>query len=149
MTDNNVGDTAAIQRGHANREKGARNERQAVSILTMTGWKAERVACPDGETDPFHLVDVLGLPSREHDSVVKLVQVKTNKFPPATRRKLAPRARIREAENLDIEVWVREDRFGWHFHRMHGGEWERLGTVESCDVDEVADELREAEFYAC
>lgn len=139
--------TEAIQRGHENREKGARNERQAVSILTMAGWKSERIARPDGQTDPFRLVDVLGLPSRGTSAPVKLVQVKTNGFPPKMQGKLRGRASVRDAENVEIEIWVREDYVGWHFHRFDGDGWDHLGSVESCDENEVAETLRGAEFY--
>ena len=125
-----------------NRQKGARNERQAASILTRAGWKAVRVERAGTNNDPFRFVDVLGMPQSGSSEPVKAVQVKTNSFPAKQRAKYAARARIRDAEHVDLEVWVREDRVGWHVYEFDGEEWTETLAVESCDEGEAADAYR-------
>lgn len=125
------------------RLKGARNERHAVSVLTMASWKASRIDCAGTNNDPFHFIDVLGMPEAGSDRPVKAVQVKTNSFPPQAQSKYGARAAVRDAENVDLEVWVREDRFGWHIYEFKTSGWVETLTIESCDNEDAAEAYRE------
>lgn len=133
---------SGLSQAEQNRQKGARNERQAVSVLTMAGWKATRIECAGTNNDPFRFIDVLGMPVAKSNNPVKAIQVKTNSFPPSEQAKYAARARVRDAENVDLEVWVREDRFGWRIYEFEYGEWDETLSIDSCDEDDAAEAYR-------
>ena len=141
-------DSLATERGQQNYEKGNKNERHAARILNRV-YRASRVGMPGNNNDVFRFVDVQGI---RHGLPMKLVQVKTNQFPPKTRKKYARRAgRYVDGKHAVFEVWVREDYVGWHIHRYtgadstDGGPWfEHLYDLP-CDPHDAGTEYQERE----
>jgi hypothetical protein len=124
-----------------NRRKGERNERQARRILNAR-YSAERVPSIYGNNDPFRLADVMGIKA---GFPFILVQVKTNRFTAADRRKYRSRASLKvDGQHTLFEVWVREDRTGWQMHRFDpdSKSFEEYFETSTCDPSKVRDDWR-------
>lgn len=131
---------SATSQAETNREKGARNERQARRILSAR-YRAERIAT---EHDPFHLADLMGL---QGGLPFVLVQVKTNRFTAEEKRQYRKWAHRKvDGEHTIFEVWVRKDRAGWEMHRLdpETREFECYFETSTCDPSAVREGWRAA-----
>jgi len=143
VTDDVDGDAEsgrAISQEESNREKGARNEREACRILGAR-YRAERITT---EHDPFHLADLMGL---QGGFPFALVQVKTNQFSAEYSRYYKDWAHRKiDGEHTIFEVWVRKDRAGWEMHRLdpESMDFECYFQTSTCDPSKVRDGWRAA-----
>lgn len=122
-------------------EKGARNEREAANILGRVYGKGnvDKVDAYSN-TDPLGFIDVL---AAKDPWPVRFVQVKTNRFPAAKKRKYAAKVK-RYGESVCAEVWIRVDREGWRFYELRDGEWVCYLEMDTCDPEATVEAFREA-----
>jgi hypothetical protein len=115
-------------------EKGNRHEREAKNILNrIYGAGIEKVDTFTNH-DPFGFVDLIGI---HPDHPVKFVQVKTNEFTTADKRKYKQRTRNLPPDHATFEVWVRIDRTGWDIYTFDGETFEKAAEMHTCDTDEA------------
>lgn len=125
-------------------EKGERHEREAVNIISAaygTGG-TEKVDVYTNH-DPFGLADIIAIRA---DRPVLLVQVKTNRLRPTTKRRYLRDCIRRIPPEAIFEVWVRKDRAGWEMIRFNGEEpygFNTYAEFDACDPSDVRDEWRE------
>lgn len=127
-------------------EKGARNEREAADIIgRVRGSGSVEKVDAYSNSDPFGFVDVLAI----GDGPVLFVQVKTNRFTAADRRKYLQRVHRLDFDHAQFEVWVRVDREGWRMHRYdpETGTFEQYLEMDTCDYEATVEAYREAVGY--
>lgn len=128
-------------------EKGDRNEREAANILARVYGKSnvDKVYRYAGN-DPFGLADVMGMKA---DWPLRVVQVKTNSFTAADRRKYRRNLRDFPHEYAVFEVWVRVDYEGWRMHRYDPDtdEFNEFLHMDTCDTEATVEAFREAVGY--
>jgi len=133
-----MSDESASGTEQTNHEKGARNEREAASVLKRVyGAGVEKVDAFTNH-DPFGFVDLIAMQPGEP---VKFVQVKTNDFTAKDRRKYKTRTRKMPPEHAEFEVWVRVDRQGWELYEYDGEGFEQYGTLP-CNNSDAGDRYR-------
>lgn len=130
-----------------NRDKEQRNEREAANILSRAygTWGVDKVHT-HARNDPWNLADVIGIRS---GWPIRVVQVKTNRFTAAARRKYLSRMRRFPHEHAVFEVWVRVDREGWRIHRYDPDteEFETVIEMDTCDTEATVEAYREDVGY--
>lgn len=133
-----AGNNSLLEVSH---EKGQRNENEAKSILKRVyGAGVEKVDCFTNH-DPFGYVDLIAMQPGEP---IKFVQVKTNRFTAADRRKYSGHlTRHLPSEHAELEVWVRVDREGWELYERVEGGFEQYLSLP-CDRRDAGEQYREA-----
>jgi len=130
-----------------NHEKGNRNETEARNLLARVYGKGnvDKVDAASN-SDPLGFIDIL---AAKDPFPVRFVQVKTNTFALNDRKRYASKA-SRYPESVVCEVWVRVDYEGWNCYRFdrESEEWERFLSMDTCDIEETAQALRDKlDFY--
>jgi hypothetical protein len=128
---------------------GQRHENEATNILSRafgTGG-VERVDA-HGNTDPWHLADIICLRPKYPTTIV---QVKTGS---SNFRQYDQDIKLRLPSGVRFEVWERERQDGWaaRVGRPDGGipetregvEWELYWETSTCDPSEVRDDWKTA-----
>lgn len=119
-------------------EKGNRNENEAKDILKRAyGAGVEKVDA-FANHDPFGFVDLIAMQPGER---VKFVQVKTNGFTAADRRKYQRQTRKLPPEHAEFEVWVRFDFEGWVLYKYDGKNFEQYAKLP-CNESDAGDQYR-------
>lgn len=112
-------------------EKGRRHENEASDILgRVYGFGVEKVDAW-GNSDPFGFIDIIAM---QPGSPVLFVQVKTNGFTAADKRKYRHSTRKLPHEHARFQVWVRYDRRGWELFEYDGEEFEKVHQIPVCDT---------------
>ena len=127
-------------------EKGERNEREAANILGRVRGKGS-VEKVDGygNTDPWNFADVIAI----GDGKVVILQVKTNTFTAADRRKYRQRMRRIDFDHARFEVWVRVDYEGWRMYEYNPetSEFEQFIETDTCDHEAAVEAYRKHVSY--
>lgn len=133
--------------GESARQTGIANEERAAAILTgVRGDDAVSIVdTSGGNQDPFGFADVIAAGPGK----MIVVQVKTNRFTAAARRKLRERAQVFDPAHVRAEVWVRVDGEGWQLHRYdrRADAFEPYLETATCDQGEMVERFRDVEKY--
>jgi Holliday junction resolvase len=139
------GESVAEEEEDTNK-KGSQNEREAANIVGRVRGKGnvEKVN-GYGNTDPWHCADVIAV----GEGKVQILQVKTNSFTAADRRKYRREMRRMDFDHVKFEVWVRVDYEGWRMYRYNPEteEFEQYLEMDTCNHEATVEAYREHVGY--
>lgn len=121
-------------------EKGNRNENQAKDILKRVYGAGVEKVNSWGNHDLFGLIDLIAI---KPDKPVKFIQVKTNSFPPKTRKKYIQKARNIPLKHVEFEVWVRIDRVGWNIYKFKDNQFIKTYEIHVCNTKDAGENYKE------